>query len=228
MSELWLPPDHPEFCPPEDLKEQKQLNRIAAEVQYLQECVDLRARVAVLMGKICTLNEKMNWALFYLDDQDDTETSTALLQNRNEVLVIYGTGGEERSRPLPTRDIRIFTNEHFRMPEGMAYLCLDFSLDEDNDTQYRIDSFTQSEDGPITIGGETSPIFCITDEGELMAANLGRFTPNKWLMSGDFPLAIRPFGDWQNPIDKLHSLAIGRDLVGSIESLTPVHHGSKS
>lgn len=226
MSEIWLPSDHPEFCPAEDVTEQRRLSRVAAKVDYLQECADLRASVFQLMRPFCSQDATDSWALFYLDDSDDADTGTGLLQNRNEILVMLMTQPAAKILPMPIRNIRIFTKEHFQMPEGMAYFCIDFTLDYENDTLYRIGAVTQGDDGVFTVGSKLTPMFGITDGSQITADNLYVFTPVDGVEAAVSGSTVRPFGVLGGGIDELYALSVGRSLVRSIASLEPVYHGT--
>lgn len=223
MSELQLPPDHPEFCPAEELKEAKRLSEIAAEVEYLSGCVDFRAGVVELFQKHNAVTETGGWMLFHVDEYAG-DNATATLQNRNEILVFLGTGTENKRRPLPMRDVRILTNEHFRMSDGMSYLCVDFSLNDENEAQYFIDVFSHTEDGTITSRDSLAPVFYLNEEGCLVTGNLRPFTPIKSVRrdgGADHEIII-PFGYFDDLPDKIHALEVGKQLIDKIVTLDPV------
>lgn len=222
-----LPETHPEFCLQTDIDEQERLARFELLRKYHEDCTLLRADLVLLAMQHGALVESgSSWMLYYLDDVDSDE-GIATISGRNEVLVMIGTGHEigGKDGKLKVADIRIATNQHYRMFDGrMGYLTQDFTLDEDNDCQYALSTFDVSDEGFIDMRGGDAPLFYVDASDHVKLANFNWFTHAQ-------PLAARgrdgkmkrmmPLGHFRNLEDSIYALAEGRALYEMLRSAEP-------
>lgn len=224
MAELDLPTSHLEFVPDDEIIEQKRLAKLELERKYFDDCTMLRAGIVGLLMKHGALHAEGGWALFYLDDIDGDD-GVVTISGRNEVLIVVGTGNEVHEGKLKVADIRIYTNQHFRTIDGqITYLTQDFTLDEDNDCQYVVDQFSIADDGTINLEGSLAPLFMLTDEGNIDAANITPFTlPHSFTAIGSDgeEAQITPFGFFKVLEDALYALSEGTNLFNSIKDIPP-------
>lgn len=216
--------------PQEGFEEHKDVNKAPKalfDANFQEDCAVFRADIVSLLLKHSALQEGGGWMIFALNDDMMPAHDTSTLGYENEILV-YVRDGTKVIDQSPICDIRIVTNERHLHYEVTSFMCTDFTLDSENDSQYFIDAITPLPEG-VDLNIVRAPLFWVNETGKLMSTvNFVPFTPV-------VPISIKeklawrkvtPFGHYENCEDKIQALNIGRSLLQQVNTLEPTHKRS--
>ena len=217
-----------------DLTAEQLKTKLLLDGAYFQQVTDFRTSVFQLLRKHRAIKNGEGWATF----ETNPDPGSLMAADGNvEVLVcsLITSPAPERVRAYAVPTIRIVTNESIvgRRDDGdysSTTLTQDFVLDEDNDAAYFVDAREpdnesddeESEQSSLAIAQTQAPLFMVLD-GQLLTSRgfQDEFCQVEPLGDASDYANIFPFGMFEGMEDKIHALAVGRDIVRLIANLEP-------
>jgi hypothetical protein len=235
---------HPEFVDQSEIDKLAEANRMMLEAKYQDDSHLFRAAVLQKLAKFNNAYEGTYWAIFHIDDVDDSgenASNLATLSGGKETLIFVQTSEKSPkidSRVIPT--IRIITNELIVPSWENDFtgnrMTFDFTLNGKDEALVFVD-FTTRKDIMADDTNTFAPLFYLAENGGLAISNntMGKNcllnTPEVTFtqrVEGLDNNNSRPFGTYSNIEDKIYALSSGQDIFCKTEKLEPVYHSQIS
>lgn len=207
--------EHHDFVDPSDISRVAAHNQSLEQADFLEDVSILRAEVFQKLFELSALRgDGFGWAVF----RPETEHVADEPLGRETLVLVDDFSRSTSKKRIST--VRIVTNDLYMVDDRVQWLVQDFSLDEDDDTQYLV-SVREHGVQPKSLG--EAALFCVSD-GQLFIDSFTPFTPLAMLPYGPRPEdRMAPFGRWTKLRDKIDALAVGRELFDEATVLQPEH-----
>ena len=165
-----------------------------------------------MFNRLDTIGDKLSMALYYTET---SETNASHIDKSNVATeVLFGLIRPKTGQQLAS--IRIIVNEPiFSELHQDTYLTKDITVDEEGDCQFGVDyiqlsTYKQKEQGPL-----------IFPHNGIIRCDFPLFTKVQSLHKDpDDP--VYPFGTFSCLTDAVHALDEARDILASVENMSPV------